>query len=141
MHSVWMRLFLPFVNGMGLGLIAMALHECGHLAAAAMLGVRVKRVGIQWKKGFFTVRERGTVRQNLLIALAGPFVNLLLLILQPWFPLFGVANFCCALANMLPIDGSDGFRVAECWRSIREGESATEMKGAVTDVDHPRPIS
>ena len=123
MHINWIHWFQPVMRGFALGMIAMILHECGHLAAAATLGARVKRVGIQWNKGFFTVREKGTVHQNLLIALAGPFVNLLLLVLEPWFPLFGLANFCCALANMLPIDGSDGFRVAECWRHIREGGS------------------
>jgi Zn-dependent protease len=124
MHVNWVRLFQPVMVGFALGVIAMILHECGHLAAAAALGVPVKRVGIQWNKGFFTVRERGTVHQNLLIALAGPFVNLLLIVLEPWFPLFSLANVCCVLANMLPIDGSDGFRVAECWRHIREGGSA-----------------
>ena len=115
-------LFLPFLKGTALGLIAMSLHECGHMGAAAALGVRVKRVGIDWKKGFFTVREKGTDQQNLVIALAGPFVNLCLLVLEPWCPLFSLANFSCALANMLPIDGSDGFRVAECWRRMRQGK-------------------
>lgn len=122
MHINLIGLFQPVLFGFGMGVLAMALHECGHLAAAAALGVRVKRVGVQWKKGFFTVRERGTVHQNLLIALAGPFVNLLLIVVEPWFPLFSLANLCCVLANMLPIDGSDGFRVAECWRQIRQGE-------------------
>lgn len=124
MHINWIHLFLPVMQGFALGVIAMILHECGHLAAAAALGVRVKRVGVQWNKGFFTVREQGTVNQNLLIALAGPCVNLLLIIVEPWFPLFSLANVCCVAANMLPIDGSDGFRVAECWRRIREGEVA-----------------
>jgi Zn-dependent protease len=113
----------PF--GSGLGLLAMVLHECGHLAAAVALGVRVKRVGIQWNKGIFTVREQGTVNQNLMIALAGPSVNLLLMAVEPWFPMFSLANLCCVLANMLPIEGSDGFRVADCWRRIREGKQAS----------------
>jgi Zn-dependent protease len=51
-------------------------------------------------------------------------VNLVLLILEPWFPLFSLANVCCVLANLLPIDGSDGYRVAECLRRIRQGEPA-----------------
>ena len=46
----------PIVLGMALGVLAMVLHECGHLAAATALKVRVKRIGIQWNKGFFTVR-------------------------------------------------------------------------------------
>ena len=76
------------------------------------------------EQSFFTVREKGTVHQNLLIALAGPFVNLLLVGIEPRFPLFSLANVCCVLANMLSIDGSDGFRVAERWRHIREGKLA-----------------
>jgi len=98
----------------------MVLHEAGHLVAALALGVRIKKIGIQWHKGLFTIREQGTVQQNLLIAMAGPFVNLLLVAFGPWYPVFGLANFCYALANMLPIEGSDGFRIATCWRRIRE---------------------
>jgi Zn-dependent protease len=124
----WIRWFQPVLFGSGLGLLAMVLHECGHLAAAVALGVRVKRVGIQWNKGIFTVREQGTVNQNLMIALAGPSVNLLLMAVEPWFPMFSLANLCCALANMLPIQGSDGFRVADCWRRIREGKQANQAR-------------
>lgn len=118
------RWFYPFFNGLGLGVIAMILHECGHLAAAAALGVRVKDVGMKWNKGLYTVREQGTDHQNLLIAMAGPGVNLLLVITAPWFPIFSLANFCYALANVLPIEGSDGYRIAACWRRIRSGEAA-----------------
>ena len=124
MYWIWIRWFQPVLFGFGLGVLAMVLHECGHLAAAAALGVRVKRIGIDWKKGLYTVREQRTVRQNLMIALAGPSVNLLLIALEPWFPMFSLANLCCLLANSLPIDGSDGFRVADCWRRIREGGPA-----------------
>ena len=122
MHLV--RWFFPFFNGLGLGIIAMLLHECGHLAAALALGLRVKNIGMKWNKGLYTVREQGSPYQNLLISLAGPFVNLLLIGAAPWIPQFGLANFCYALANMLPIDGSDGFRVAACWRQIRQGQLA-----------------
>jgi stage IV sporulation protein FB len=109
----------PFINGLGLGVIAMLLHECGHLVAAMLLGVRVKNVGMKWNKGLYIVRERGTTQQSLLIALAGPFTNLLLIATSIWVPLFGAANLCYAIANLLPIEGSDGFRIASCWRQIR----------------------
>lgn len=109
----------PFIHGLGLGVIAMLLHECGHLIAAIFLGVRVKNVGMKWNKGFYIVRQNGTNQQNLLIALAGPFTNFLLISTSLWVPIFGVANFCYALANMLPIEGSDGYRIASCWRQIR----------------------
>jgi Zn-dependent protease len=121
-HLAWLRFVLPVIYGLAMGTAAMLLHESGHLAAAAALGVRVKSIGVDWRRGLFTVREMGTLRQNMLIALAGPSVNLLLLILEPWFPMFSLANFCCVMANMLPIDGSDGFRVARCWREIRQGQ-------------------
>lgn len=119
--TVLMHWVFAFLNGLGIGVLAMLLHEAGHIAAALALGVRVKNVGIQWNKGLYTVRESGSCQQNLLIALAGPFVNLLLVATEPWLPVFSMANFCYALANMLPIEGSDGFRVAACWRNIREG--------------------
>lgn len=115
----------PFFNGLALGVFAMVVHEWGHIAAALVLGVPVKSVGIRWNKGLYTVREPGTVQQNALIAAAGPFVNFLLIGTEPWFPLFSLANFCYALANMLPIDGSDGFRIAECWRTMRARNSTS----------------
>lgn len=118
-----LRWFVPFFTGLGLGVIAMILHECGHIVVAVALGVRVKKIGMLWK-GLYTVREQGTVSQNLLIALAGPFVNLLLILTGPWFPQFSLANVCYALVNMLPIEGSDGFRVAACWRQMREQRPA-----------------
>lgn len=114
------RWLAPFVTGLLLGVAAMVLHESGHIVAAFLLGVRVKRVGIRWNKGLYTVREPGNTQQNLLIALAGPFTNFILVMTAAWLPIFSLANFCFALANMLPIEGSDGFRVAGCWREIRE---------------------
>lgn len=114
----------PFLAGIGLGLLAMILHECGHLAAAIALDVPVRKVGLKWNKGLFTVREQGTLHQNLMIALAGPLVNLLLVASGAWFPVFGLANLCYALANTLPIHGSDGMRIADCWSRVRRGKLA-----------------
>ena len=114
----------PFAQGLGLGIIAMLLHECGHLIAALILGVQIKNVGMKWNKGLYTVREQGTPLQNLLVAAAGPFTNILFIAVGPWIPLLGLANLCYALANTLPIEGSDGYRVASCWRQLRlEGTS------------------
>jgi Zn-dependent protease len=114
----------PFIDGLGLGVIAMLLHECGHLLASVLLGVRVKRVGMRWNKGLYTVREHGTPLQNLIIALAGPLVNLLLIATSVWSSTFALANFCYALANVLPIEGSDVYRIAACWQQIRSGHAA-----------------
>jgi Zn-dependent protease len=119
MHPLSLDWFLPFLQGLGLGVVAMLLHECGHIVTAMILGVKVKRVGFQWNKGLYSVREQGSPGKNLLIALGGPLVNMLLVAASPWSAVFGLANFCYALANMLPIEGSDGFRIANCWQQIR----------------------
>lgn len=120
-----LRWFCPFLNGLGLGLAAMFLHECGHIVTALTLGVPVKKLGIRWTRGLYTIRESGSAYQNLLIAAAGPLVNVLLISTEPWLRLFSMANLCYALGNMLPIDGSDGMRVAKCWQQIRERTTAS----------------
>jgi len=103
-----------------LGVAAMVLHECAHLLCAVVLGIKVKRVGIIWNKGLYTVREAGSPGKNVLIALAGPFMNMLLVSFWILSPTFGMANFCYALANLLPIDGSDGSRIVNCWMQMRK---------------------
>jgi Zn-dependent protease len=113
-HSSWLEWFFPFFSGLLMGLAAMILHEAAHLLTACALGVKVKRVGLKWNKGIFTVRETGPVGKNAIIALAGPLMNILLVCLWPWSPTFGLANLCYAVANLLPIEGSDGLRIAAC---------------------------
>ena len=113
----------PFAHGLGLGVIAMLLHECGHLLASLTLRVRVKNIGMKWNKGLYTVRASGTPVQNMLIALAGPLSNILAMVAVLSSPQFALANFCYALANVLPIEGSDGYRIALCWRQICSRES------------------
>jgi len=113
------RWLYPFIHGVGIGVIAMLLHECGHLFAALVLGVRIKNIGMRWNKGLYTVREQGSPLQNLLVASAGPIVNILLTATTPWIHLFGLANFCYAVANTLPIEGSDGYRIALCWKQLQ----------------------
>lgn len=120
--------FVPFFQGLGLGLIAMAFHEAGHLIAAPLLGIRIKTVGLKWK-GLYTVREAGPPDKNLLVSLAGPLTNLLLLALWPLSRKFGLANLCFAFFNMLPIEGSDGDRIWQCWRQIKkERQERTSAK-------------
>lgn len=114
-----MQWFYPVLLGMLYGVAAMLLHEGGHIVAALALGVRVKKVGLRWNRGIFTVREMGTPGKNLLIAAAGPLTNMLLVSFWGTHPTFGLANFCYALANLLPIEGSDGSRMVACWLELR----------------------
>jgi Zn-dependent protease len=113
-----LRWYLPILEGMGLGLVAMAFHETSHIVAALALGIRVKKVGLAWK-GMFTVRDVGPPNKNLLISLAGPLMNLALVLCWHWLPTFGLANLVCGVVNLLPIQGSDGIRIQRCWQEMR----------------------
>ena len=111
--------FFPFLQGIFFGLMAMALHEIGHLLLAQALGLKVKKIGFCWK-GIYTVREAGPPAKNALVSFAGPLVNLALIPLWLFSPTFGLANLCCAVVNLLPIQGSDGKRILKCLREIHE---------------------
>jgi Zn-dependent protease len=95
------------------GLAAIAVHEMAHIAAAGMLRVRVKAVGLTWK-GPYVRRELGTNPQNLAITLAGPGANLLLAI-ACWHsnPVFALNNAILGLFNLIPIPFSDGRRALD----------------------------
>lgn len=120
--SLQLQWFRPVLDGFLWGLLAMVLHEAGHLLAALALGIRVKSVALRWK-GLCTVREAGPPDKNLLVSLAGPFANVLLLLLWHLSPRFGLANICFAAVNLLPINGSDGERALDCLHLMREQNS------------------
>ena len=106
LHLNW---YFSFFQGCFFGVAAMALHESAHIATALALGLRIKKVGLNWK-GIYTMRETGPANKSLLVALAGPLINLTLIATWHWLPNFGLANFCFAVFNLLPITGSDGER-------------------------------
>jgi Zn-dependent protease len=119
MSSLNLHWAVQILQGMGLGLGAMVLHEAAHVVTAMALGIDIKRVGLGWK-GIYTVRSPGTPGKNLIISLAGPLTNLVLLSFWHWSPTFGMANICMGVVNLLPIEGSDGLRILRCWQKIRE---------------------
>jgi Zn-dependent protease len=96
----------------------MLIHECAHILAALTLGLRVKKVGLKVSRGLYTVREAGPLHKNLLVALAGPVMNVLLIPAWHLSPGFGLANLCYAVANLLPIEGSDGSRALACMQAL-----------------------
>lgn len=110
--------FLPMFQGIFLGFLAMTLHEAAHLVTARLLGIKVKKIGLRWK-GLYTVREPGSPRENVIVSLAGPLLNLALLLAWHWSPTFGLANLCFFGFNVLPIEGSDGERVWRCWHQMQ----------------------
>jgi Zn-dependent protease len=114
LHLSW---YVPFLLGCFFGVAAMALHESAHIATALALGLRIKKVGLNWK-GLYTIRETRSANISLLVALAGPLINVALIASWRWLPNFGMANFCFALFNLLPISGSDGERALKCWTDM-----------------------
>ncbi len=124
--------FSPVLEGFLLGLLALVLHELGHALAATIVGVRVKGIGLDWK-GLYLRREAGTPAKNLIISAAGPLTNILLVTFWAWWPMFGLANACYALFNMLPLPGADGERVMRCWLEIKTVR--TSPKPAVRACD------
>ena len=102
-------------------ILAMLLHECGHIVTALALGVEVKRVGL-CLAGIYTKHESGTPLQNFLIVLAGPLSNLYLALLFAGHhaAMFVVANLLGLGTNLLPLPGTDGWLAGKlAWRWLR----------------------
>jgi Zn-dependent protease len=118
-----LRWLIPFFEGLLVGVIAMTLHEIGHLLMAQLVGVKIRTVGLGWK-GLYTLREPGPPAKNIIVSLAGPFTNALLLAFWHLSPKLGLANLCFAFFNILPIEGSDGERVWKCWREMKRERAA-----------------
>ncbi len=120
--------FSPFFEGLILGVLAMLLHEVGHVLAALAPGVKIKSIRFRWK-GLCVVREAGSAPRNLIVSLAGPLANLVLIMSWHWSPMFGLANLCFAFFNLLPMEGSDGDRVMRCWDQMRrEGRTMPALR-------------
>lgn len=118
MRYLSLHWFAPVFQGVFLSLIAMTLHEVGHIAAALALGIRVKRVGLS-SKGIYIVRDSGPPSKSMLVALAGPSTNLALLVAWHWWPTFGLVNLIIGAVNLLPIECSDGSRILRSWNEVK----------------------
>ena len=103
--------FLPFCA-------AMICHELGHLAALAVSGIPVRRLRLEMGGAVLETAPMD-YRRELLCALAGPAVNLLLLPLGRRFPVFAVLSLCLALFNLLPVMPLDGGRALRAGLLLR----------------------
>ncbi len=117
--------FIPVFKGMGFGLIAMFLHEAGHLVVAFLLGLHIYRFGVNWK-GMYVVREAGPLASNVMVSLAGPVTNLLLSLVWYRSTSFSLVNLCFGLVNLLPIESSDGDRILRSIEDHKRKRSASE---------------
>lgn len=121
-----------------------ALHECGHLLALFIAGgqLRCLRVGVLGAVMETDSRRLG-YRQELLVVMAGPMVNLLLaagaavlLKANEQVSLFVGINLVLGLYNLLPIfplDGGQALYLLICWAAGPEaGEWAVRWIGTVS---------
>ena len=110
---------------LGIALSSLMLHECCHALAARNLGVRVQEIELMPIGGAARMEDIWSLRmrQVILIALAGPMANLLLILLASslaWAQILGPytamlwihANLVMMLFNLLPVLPLDGGRIA-----------------------------
>ena len=131
--SGWIATVLCFllgiwVDGRRLGplfgallIASLLLHEAGHMLAAVLLRVPVREFGLRALGAYTRRAQSGSRRDEILIAAAGPLINLLVAI-----PLFFGRTFCIQLAlgnlalcvvNLIPLPSSDGLRILRAvWR-------------------------
>lgn len=100
------------------------LHECGHLAA--MLWFDCKPQEIRFAAFGMEIRRaagiRMSYRQEMLVLLAGPAINLILAVIftlggvffQAGLPDTAVVNLILGAFNLLPVSGTDGGQALYC---------------------------
>ena len=103
---------------------SLVVHEIGHLAMAQSLGVRVKAIGLCLKGAYLRRSMSHKPLFELLIASAGPAANLLL---YAWFRdgnslarWVALLNLVLAVSNLLPIPHSDGSRILNSWKELKQ---------------------
>lgn len=129
--------------------ICVALHEIGHTLAARLFGIEVSSITL-WLLGGIAIMKNTSSKawQNLIIALCGPLVNLLLalafgsivsekdLYIQPFLPMektwqnqlniflstLMIANLSLFAFNLIPIFPMDGGRAAQSLLHLLFGE-------------------
>jgi Zn-dependent protease len=110
-------------------LAAAALHEGGHLLACAGLGVEVRRLRLTALGAVLDTDVRcGSGREELLVALAGPAVNLCSVPAGLWGHrrLFAGASLLLGLFNLLPVVPLDGSRALHGLLSLGGGLDRAE---------------
>ena len=126
MHTSVINIVASFV-------VALALHELGHLFAARLCKIKVSEAGLGWGPKLFGRHMRGVdyqlrllpigayvkmdmaalqtrpLVQQLFVLLAGIGVNLVLALVG-WGSFFGTLNLVLAAANLFPLYQHDGWK-------------------------------
>ncbi len=108
------------------------LHEAGHVAAAKYYDWRLREIQLTPFGGVVLADEEGSkpAKEEAIIALAGPVVNVLLVLLAYGLQWFGVwsdrwtqyfveANLTLMVFNLLPILPLDGGRIVQAFISFK----------------------
>ncbi len=119
MALVTLSLFMDRTGMAGIGILAVILHESGHLIMMTLLGMPPERIsmslfGLEIQQKASSCR---TYRQDAWIAVAGPAANILFFLIS-WLGYYatsslylanlGAANLLLALLNGLPVGPLDG---------------------------------
>jgi Zn-dependent protease len=128
MHSSgWFLLVLCALFGVGLCgprhgiaagfllVVSLLLHEAGHILMATILGVPVHEFGLCWAGAYNRRANADRRRDEVFISMAGPLMNLSLVIPFLFLPKIGIHvalwNLALCVLNLLPLPSTDGLRI------------------------------
>jgi len=119
------------------------LHEMGHVAVAKRFGINTHSITLHILGGLAAIeKEPETPREEIYIALAGPAVNIALLLLSIPFVLlsvpgsieFAVINFIMGVFNLVPAYPMDGGRVFYALLSMKYGPKISKKISLRTTI-------
>ena len=105
-------------------LVSCLCHECGHLLALRLLGVPVGKIRVTAVGAEICIAGGVSYGGELLAALAGPGVNLMLAVCASRVSgghLFAGINLVLGAFNLIPIGRLDGGRALDCMLSLTVG--------------------
>lgn len=95
--------------------LSLVLHELAHTAVARLLSVPVHGIGIKFVGAYTYRRYASRPLHDVIIAAAGPAASLVLTFASFFVPRVGIWlaewNLGIALLNLLPLPGTDGYRI------------------------------
>lgn len=127
---------------MAMCLTAALLHELGHMLLCVLLGIPIHQLRLTLLGAVLTLDARSeSGMEEILIALAGPLVNLVtagfLLTLpqrQEWMLLLTGSSLLLGIFNLLPVAPLDGSRVLHGILSLWDLDRASWVTAAVTRI-------
>lgn len=129
-----LALYLDDQGVVPLALLVCGFHELGHLMALYALGGRLSALRLSWVGAEMAVEGRLGYWGELVLALAGPAINIIIAFLFGYFeisPLFCGLNLALGVLNLLPAQRLDGGRAvyALCCHVRGPGLALTVMRG------------